>query len=502
MTKKARIRPSSKTAEVIRKKLRRIRRSGDPRVLDVFSGCGGMTLGFRQAGCVSVGGIEQDPVAARSYALNFHEELEEYARSRDVRTCSAVQLSRELGWGPKGGGSTVDFIIAGPPCPSFSRIGRAKLASLNGNSVTGLPDKEAYLKDQRTHLYEEVIRLAAELKPLALVMENVPEFLQHGGTNHGDRVCDQLKDLGYRCRYSVLNAASYGVPQWRDRFILVAIHEVADVDPEMPVPTHSMEGRPVGYKGRLTHLQLDLGWWSYSVPPPAGGTKKPVTAGEALHDLPRIEFNVHMGRKGDVVQIRPGWSQAEGFRYRSNQTSTYAASMQAGLDLPDHMHVTRRLSMGTGRDQRIFKEMRMGAEYREALNCGRKALERHRGQLRVKKKEPLKGSREDKEMIRQYLPPYPEDKFNNKWWKLQEDQPSRTLTAHMGKDTYSHIHYDGTQARTITVREAARLQSIPDDFLLAGRMNDRFRQIGNSVPPLMAQAIARTLLQTVRRPTR
>jgi DNA (cytosine-5)-methyltransferase 1 len=74
----------------------------------------------------------------------------------------------------------------------------------------------------------------------------------------------------------------------------------------------------------------------------------------------------------------------------------------------------------------------------------------------------------------------------------------RTLTAHIGKDTYSHIHYDSEQARVITVREAARLQSFPDGFTFAGTMNPAFRQIGNSVPPLLARDIANCILDSLQ----
>jgi DNA (cytosine-5)-methyltransferase 1 len=77
--------------------------------------------------------------------------------------------------------------------------------------------------------------------------------------------------------------------------------------------------------------------------------------------------------------------------------------------------------------------------------------------------------------------------------------PSRTLTAHMGRDTYSHIHWDGRQKRTISVREAARLQSFPDAFCFAGSMNAAFRQIGNAVPPLLAQAVGRQMKQDLLR---
>jgi DNA (cytosine-5)-methyltransferase 1 len=68
----------------------------------------------------------------------------------------------------------------------------------------------------------------------------------------------------------------------------------------------------------------------------------------------------------------------------------------------------------------------------------------------------------------------------------------------LGKDGYSHIHYDSSQARTISVREAARLQSFPDGFKFCGTMNPAFRQIGNAVPPLMASALANTIARALK----
>ena len=96
------------------------------------------------------------------------------------------------------------------------------------------------------------------------------------------------------------------------------------------------------------------------------------------------------------------------------------------------------------------------------------------------------------------MPPYRDDGFPDKWRKLIPDQPSWTVTAHLGRDTYSHIHYDSSQARTISVREAARLQSFPDGFEYCGAMNAAFGQIGNAVPPVMAGALAGELLRTLR----
>ena len=111
---------------------------------------------------------------------------------------------------------------------------------------------------------------------------------------------------------------------------------------------------------------------------------------------------------------------------------------------------------------------------------------------------PVEGSPEFERFERSYVPPYDPGKFPNKWRKMEPDQPARTLMAHLGKDSYSHIHYDSDQARVITVREAARLQSFPDGFRFCGTMNPAFRQIGNAVPPLLAYAIAQQMLTQIR----
>ena len=111
---------------------------------------------------------------------------------------------------------------------------------------------------------------------------------------------------------------------------------------------------------------------------------------------------------------------------------------------------------------------------------------------------PAGGHDAYQDLFARMVPPYDVGKFPNRWWKLEPDQPVRTLMAHIGKDTYSHIHWDSDQARTISVREAARLQGFPDGFVFEGTMNPAFRQIGNAVPPLMAAAIAEVMLETLR----
>ncbi|WP_369722967.1 DNA cytosine methyltransferase [Bradyrhizobium sp. LLZ17] len=145
----------------------------------------------------------------------------------------------------------------------------------------------------------------------------------------------------------------------------------------------------------------------------------------------------------------------------------------------------------TPRDFPIFEAMHHGADYPQAKRIAEEMFEQA---LRKKRLTSIhKNSATYRDLRAKMVPPYDPEKFPNKWWKVDPAKPSRTLTAHMGKDTYSHIHYDSQQCRTISVREAARLQSFPDGFVFAGAMNAAFRQIGNAVPPLLGLAVARVL---------
>jgi DNA (cytosine-5)-methyltransferase 1 len=152
-------------------------------------------------------------------------------------------------------------------------------------------------------------------------------------------------------------------------------------------------------------------------------------------------------------------------------------------------HVIRYLP----RDYPIFARMRPGDQYPEAHAVARQMFDEELARLARTGRAPRPGSAGWQQLERSIVPPYDPGKFPNKWRKMAADEPCRTLMAHIGKDSYSHIHYDSNQARTISVREAARLQSFPDGFRFVGRMNAALRQIGNAVPPLLAAALAREM---------
>lgn len=478
-------------ALVARKRERLALAESAPHCLDLFSGCGGLSLGFDRAGFQSVGGVDADLLAARSYARNFHDEAPDHALAIDITSANASPQKILSRWGhAEDWRRAVDVIIGGPPCPAFTRVGRAKLRDLRG-------DPQAYRNDPRATLYLPYLNFVEELAPVALVMENVPDIMNFGGHNLAEEIAEALDDLGYVSRYTVLNAANYGVPQMRDRFFLLAIHKSLGVVPTFPAPSHRVK-LPSGYESaRNVALKLiDQSEPEGSdrrerwVPTPLASPDAPraVSAHDALHDLPILKQHLRgEDRRGARRFDAP-------LPYRDIKKLTpYAAAMRAwpGFEGSDSVvdQVTRCLTM---RDYRIFERMAPGDEYPRAFEIGEEFLSDHlleeHGLV-----APYRRSKVYESARIAYVPPYDPLKFPNKWRKMEAGAPARTLTAHLGKDTYSHIHYDHEQARTITVREAARLQSFPDGFSFAGTMNPAFRQIGNSVPPLLAFHIARVL---------
>src|SRR5579885_2507186 len=226
------------------KKVYRMKRGETLRVLDLFAGCGGLSLGFQAAGFEIAGAVELDPVAAKSHALNFYKHssyLQKlHAHARDITKIEPEQLVTELEIGTDVA-SSIDVIIGGPPCQAFARVGRAKL-----REVADHP--EAFKQDARGNLYLRYLAYVRKFQPLALLMENVPDVLNYGGHNIAHEMCEVLTEMGYVCRYTLLNAAFYGVPQMRDRMFLMAYAKELETEVEFPSPTHWVE-LPKGYEG-------------------------------------------------------------------------------------------------------------------------------------------------------------------------------------------------------------------------------------------------------------
>lgn len=463
-------------------KLRRIGAGGPPRLLELCSGCGGMSLGLASAGFELVAHVENDPVAAESFALNFSPPSwampEVWSRPRDMEGDSADDLVVELGINSPTA-EIFDVLAAGLPCQAFARIGRSKLRSVRG-------EEDAYRTDPRAKLYKRFLEYVDAVQPVAVLIENVPDILNFGGHNVPEEICETLEGRGYRTAYTLLNAAYYGVPQIRERLFLIAIDRSLGLRPGFPEPSYRAE-LPSGYQGSRTlalkHVLADGRF--VPIPAPADGLPVAITAETALSDLPCIFEHF---REPTVMRRRKVTDRSP---YREfKDLAPYQRKMRewAGFEAGDD--IAGNVVRLTPRDFPIFRAMPTGADYPKARRIAEDLFQEC---LRNEPVLPGKGTPRWEELRRKCVPPYDAGKFPNKWWKLDPALPSRTLTAHIGKDTYSHIHWDSRQQRTISVREAARLQSFPDGFQFAGTMNAAFRQIGNAVPPLLAWAVASRL---------
>jgi len=476
----------------IRQKIARLQAGEKPRVLDLFAGCGGISLGFSAAGFAIAGAVEFDPAAAASHGRNFHNGDLAHSQARDITKTSPDQLAKELRVGATA--EAFDVLVGGPPCQAFARVGRPKLREVDNHA-------EAFKHDPRAQLYIDYLRYVEDFAPLAVVVENVPDVLNHGGQNIAEEIAEVLEGKGYVCRYTLLNAAFYGVPQMRERMILIAYRREIASTVTFPEPTHFID-LPPGYEGTrsvaLKFLDSEVSDTAHRyihAPKAARSLPPAITAEDALGDLPPIDARKLL-KSGELKRGARRFDAP--IAYGKQPHTAYAKLMRSwpGFSAPEALadHVIRYLP----RDYPLFARMNAGDQYPQAHEHAMEMFGQHLVALARQGVKVKPGSTRYEEIKASIVPPYDVSKFPNKWRKMWRDQPARTLMAHLGKDSYSHIHYDSKQARTISVREAARLHSFPDGFAFSGTMNPAFRQIGNAVPPLLAKAVAMHLMKTLK----
>lgn len=173
-----------------------------PTAFELFSGCGGMTLGLKRAGFTVIGAVENDSLAIETYQAN-HPEVAVWAADIRELTPSDIVDAYRSAYGLREG--ELDLLAGCPPCQGFSSI-----RTLNGSRN---------IDDPRNDLVFDFLRFVEAFKPKAVMMENVPELAQD------DRFrvfCQHMEQLGYVGRHKVFNAADYGVPQRRHRLIYLA----------------------------------------------------------------------------------------------------------------------------------------------------------------------------------------------------------------------------------------------------------------------------------------
>jgi len=386
----------------------------DKYFIDLFSGAGGLSLGFEKAGFKCAAAIDNMQAAAKTHEYNFPNSL---SICDDIRKVKPEELSKRID-------KKIDLIIGGPPCPTFSTIGHAKIRSL---------DRDIF-QDDRTKLFIDFLKYVEFFQPDIFVMENVPNFI----TKYKGEVFQQTLDLIDRLKGSykvsmpvqVLNSALYGVPQTRKRMFLVG--RKSHLTFSYPDESHFLSS--TDEQTKLFDSQKNL--------------KKAVTVYEAISDLPLITDN---------------WRIDEVAYSRNTQLSEFQKLMRK-----NNIDTVRnnRCRMSNERAKKLFKHMDEGAKYMD--------LPKH---------------------IRSILP-FREDIFHDRLKRMVNNKPSWTIIAHIGMDGYMYIH--PTENRTLSVREAARIQSFPDDFIFFGNMQESYVQVGNAVPPILAEKLGCQIMKSLK----
>lgn len=334
-------------------------------VLDLFCGCGGLSLGFEEAGYNVLLGIDIWEDALKTYAYNHKHSKTLCA---DMSTLRGEDVKDIIG------DNSVDVIIGGPPCQGFSIAGKR------------------IVNDDRNKLYKGFVRMVEYFKPKAFVMENVPNILSIGDGAVRETIINDFKSLGYTVETKVLTASDYGVPQNRRRAVFVG---------------------------------LTKGNFDFDIPMVA----EKVTTKEALSDLSEQSIE-------------------DGGMYSVESTSGYQKLMRINSIGVYNHEVTQHNEQTV----RIISMVPDGGNYKDLPKEFQKTRKVHIA-----------------------------------WTRLNSKRPSITIdTGHR-----HHFHYKWN--RVPTVRESARIQSFPDDFIFLCSKTSQYKQVGNAVPPLMAKAIAEQL---------
>ncbi|MFF5171551.1 DNA cytosine methyltransferase [Micromonospora sp. NPDC000089] len=369
---------------------------------DLFSGAGGLSLGLQAAGYQVVLAVDHDEEAIETHrhhhpGLSVNWDLGDPGRVRQV-----AELIKA---------AQIDLLAGGPPCQPFSKAGRSKIRHRVRNGL-----RDPY--DERKDLWQSFLEIAKTARPAAVLMENVPDMALDKEMFILRTMVHELESIGYSVEESLVETFRYGVPQFRQRLILVALRD-----------------------------GVTFTW-------PAEQREK-VTVWNAISDLPAVEGGWRPEGGAD------GWSDYEG--PQSEFQRRMRESVPTGDDHKVFDHITRPVRED---DARAFEAMDATTRYRD---------------------------------LPEEFKRYREDIFDDKYKRLDENNLSRTITAHIAKDGYWYIH--PRQNRTITVREAARLQTFPDWFRFAGPPSAAFRQIGNAVPPLLGEHLARAVRLALEEPS-
>lgn len=369
--------------------------------VDLFAGCGGLSLGLQQAGFTPWFVNEIVEQFCNTYKFN-HDLSDEHYYVGDIAELNLhLEDYKEIL-------SDIILVCGGPPCQGFSMANRQRI-----------------LDDPRNSLYKQYLIFLQNVRPKFFVMENVK-----GMMNKIEEIKQNFKEfLGeeYQFDYALLKAQDYGVPQNRERFIMIGNR--VDVSPHLI------------FEEIFKHK------------------RKPFVLKDALEGLPHLIAKKEKGSKG-IECAESGFTECD-FKYIHNDFYKFINGDREITKLYNHKN-----RYNNERDIEIYRRLPQGAN-------------------------SLHESIAD-------IMPYKRrnDIFKDKYFKLDETQICKTITSHMRFDCNMYIH--PWDARGLSPREAARIQTFPDDYVITGSQNMWYAQVGNAVPVKLAKAIGDGIMKFIQ----
>ena len=383
------------------------------KMIDLFSGAGGLSEGLSEAGFHSLFATEIVPEYAQTYSLNHRDAI---VRTADIRTLDANQIRQELGLARE----ELDLIAGGPPCQGFSI--NAPVRSI---------------LDERNHLFKEYLRFVDAFAPRAILIENVPGLVsfENGATLHA--ILDALAELGYGADVRILGAAYYGVPQMRWRTFILGLRG-------KNLPNHAFPD-PICHAPIRPNFTTIFNGHSLLKEPSPESSAPFVTVREAIGDLPSLKC----GEQGERVKeyaCEPFCDYQRRARIGSTGVINHEAPMLSKINMERLQHI----KPGGNWTDIPFELLPKGMQ-------------------RAKPGDHTK-----------------------RYGRVEADGLASTILTKCDPHWGAFIHYE--QDRSFTVREAARIQSFPDHFIFSGTQGQQFAQVGNAVPPLLAESVGKSIM--------
>lgn len=366
------------------------------KMIDLFCGAGGLSLGFTQEGFITSLANDIQECCVDTYAHNHPETPRNKIILGDVKdVADNIENLVDV--------KSVDIVVGGPPCQGFSMANRQRL-----------------IDDPRNQLYKNYVEIVRKVQPKFFVMENVKGML-----SVAEQVKEDFRNIGYSVECHILNAKDFGVPQNRERLIYI--------------------GNRLGIDNESIYNEIFA--LSKTIP---------------NHVLGDAIFGLRSLKASRMKNSTESGTKESGFvieKNELNQTNEYINYINQNRKID--FVCNHKARYNNDRDIEIYGRM-------------------------------YQGDKSDDPKIADIMPyKSRSDIFKDKYYKLVENNVCKTITAHMKFDCNMYIH--PTQARGLTPREAARIQSYPDDYFFRGTYTKTYMQIGNSVPPLLGRAIASIL---------